>query len=251
VDKKKVLDSYLGKYRITELYRWDIGEGTREEKKAKPGKHLGYIVIAPRQLTIRSETYPINKFRPNRSAWDAYLVVEGLPEFSRCELKLRGPGKALLLIYGSDLQARYVLEYNARRKAEKLAAAEYAELVVDPAEVVHDPGRLPEYRVRLVRVRAGERAVSEKYPGNLGLRTKLGGKPDFIQEQNLPKCKRCGHPMTFVAQIDSIDHVTKPTRSSKRADARANRVWMFMDVGMIYVYYCFDCGESYSFTQSY
>lgn len=245
-----MLDSYLGKYRITELYRCVTGEGTREEKKAKPGKHLGYIVIAPRQLTIRSETYPINKFRPNRSARDAYLIVDGLPEFSKCELKLRGPGKALLLIYGSDVQARYMLEFSAHRKVGKLTAA-YDELVVDPAEVVHDPGHLPEYRVRLTRVRAGERAVSEEHPQNLGLRTKLGGTPDFIQEEDLPPCKSCGHPMTFVAQIDSIDHVTKPARSTKRADARANRVWMFMDVGMIYVYYCFDCGESYSFTQSY
>ena len=65
---------------------------------------------------------------------------------------------------------------------------------------------LNEYRVHIERVRPGERAVPLGYPENLGLRTKLGGKPDWIQGDETPDCDSCGEPMYFVAQIDSIEH---------------------------------------------
>ena len=47
---------------------------------------------------------------------------------------------------------------------------------------------LNEYRVKLESVQRGERAVPLDYPANLGLRTKLGGKPDWIQGDETPEC---------------------------------------------------------------
>ena len=60
---------------------------------------------------------------------------------------------------------------------------------------------LNEYRVKLERVKRGEKAVPVNYPKNLGRRTKLGGKPDWIQGDETPECPQCGDTMYFVAQI--------------------------------------------------
>jgi hypothetical protein len=111
------------------------------------------------------------------------------------------------------------------------------------------PRQLPEIRVILKRVRPGERAVSLDYPDNLGLRTKLGGEPDWIQGDNAPQCESCGEPMTFVAQIDSIEHDNK--HNPLRRDCLGNQDYMFGDVGMIYVFYCFDCCQPACLDQCY
>jgi len=46
--------------------------------------------------------------------------------------------------------------------------------------------------------------------------------------------------MTFVAQIDSVEHdwASNPHRVDALSD---DQKWMFGDVGMIYVFFCFDC----------
>jgi hypothetical protein len=98
---------------------------------------------------------------------------------------------------------------------------------------------LPEIRVLLERVKKGEQAVSVGYPENLGLRTKLGGKPDWIQSDETPECELCGEPMDFVAQIDSIEHENQRNPLSK--PALGHQDYMFGDVGMIYIFFCFDC----------
>ncbi len=54
---------------------------------------------------------------------------------------------------------------------------------------------LNEYRVKLERVKRGERVVPLDYPENLGHRTKFGGKPDWIQCDEPPECDDCGEPM--------------------------------------------------------
>ena len=48
--------------------------------------------------------------------------------------------------------------------------------------------------------------------------------------------------MSFVAQIDSLD-IDDPLHGPKE--------YMFGDVGMIYVFYCFTCQESASVFQCY
>ena len=99
----------------------------------------------------------------------------------------------------------------------------------------------PEYRVRLERVPPGEKAVAEEYPENLGKRTKLGGKPIWIQGEQVPDCPSCQQPMAFIAEIDSFDH-----------DGYGGKgPYMFGDVGMIYVFYCEECGEAEAVVQCY
>ncbi len=104
-----------------------------------------------------------------------------------------------------------------------------------------EPRVLPELRVILERVPSGQRAVLLDYPDNLGLRTKLGGEPDWIQGPEVPDCPSCGQAMTFVAQIDSVEH-DSPHNPLRRAWPE-EQVYMFGDVGMIYVFFCFDCCE--------
>lgn len=40
----------------------------------------------------------------------------------------------------------------------------------------------------------------------LGMRSKLGGSPTWIHEEETPECPSCERAMAFVAQIDSIEH---------------------------------------------
>ena len=115
-------------------------------------------------------------------------------------------------------------------------------------------GRLSEFKVTLQRMPPGERAVDPNDRKNLGMRTKLGGEPDWIQlGDGTPKCKDCGERMTFVAQIDSIEHITQrnPFAFDRRDRDPSIKPWMFCDVGMIYVFFCFDCLKSQSVVQYY
>jgi hypothetical protein len=69
--------------------------------------------------------------------------------------------------------------------------------------------------------------------GEIGNRNKLGGEPDWIQGEEIPKCT-CGKKMTFYGQLDSIgDSVC------------------LADCGMIYVFVCPDCLETKSVLQFY
>lgn len=106
---------------------------------------------------------------------------------------------------------------------------------------------LNEYRVKLERVKRGERAVPLADPDNLGLRTKLGGKPDWIQDDATPECEECGEPMSFVAQIDSIEHQSEHNPLMDEPPRHID--FLFGDVGMIYVFYCFDCLQVFSLQQ--
>jgi hypothetical protein len=102
--------------------------------------------------------------------------------------------------------------------------------------------QLPEYEIRLTRVPEGLGKTALPWPYNLGLRSKLGGKPDWIQGEETPFCKGCREPMSFIAQIDSIDAV-----SSNLVEQH----FMIGDCGMIYVFHCFECMESGAVSQCY
>jgi hypothetical protein len=73
----------------------------------------------------------------------------------------------------------------------------------------------------------------KRAPPEVGRRHQLGGSPAFIQNGEAPRCT-CGEPMTFYAQLDSI-----------------NDEFCLADCGMIYVFVCFDCYEAKAFVQSY
>ena len=113
------------------------------------------------------------------------------------------------------------------------------------------PKYLPEIRVKLEGVAPGDRAVPLDYPDNLGKRTKLGGEPDWIQGDDTPVCASCGEAMIFVAQIDSIEQDNEHNPLGRDGLGRADYEYMFGDVGMIYVFFCFDCCRSACVDQCY
>jgi hypothetical protein len=111
---------------------------------------------------------------------------------------------------------------------------------------------LPEFRVKLERLKKGEIAypISDDVPHyeHHGRRTKLGGAPDWDQEDDVPCCECCKKEMTFVAQIDSVEHDWNSNPHRVEAGSEDQK-WMFGDVGMIYVFFCFECLESKSVFQ--
>ncbi len=97
--------------------------------------------------------------------------------------------------------------------------------------------KLREYRIKFERVPQGEQAVD---PDALGLRSKLGGEPTWDQFDETPKCPLCEEAMSFVGQIDSIEHDSKD--NPNRIDCLSSeQQFMFGDVGIIYIFFCFSC----------
>ncbi|OGC68835.1 hypothetical protein A2415_02725 [candidate division WWE3 bacterium RIFOXYC1_FULL_39_7] len=111
------------------------------------------------------------------------------------------------------------------------------------------PRILKQYKVALEKSDSKE-SVAGTYPDNLGMRTKLGGNPDWIQNDETPICPSCNKKMSFIAQIDSVEHQSGLNPNSVNA-LSPDQEYMFGDVGMIYVFYCFDCGETLSLLQGY
>src|SRR5690349_4002319 len=93
-------------------------------------------------------------------------------------------------------------------------------------------GPLREYRIEFRKVPRGGKAVPG--PNKLGVRSKLGGAPDWVQYPEVPNCSDCKEPMTFVAQIDSMEH-DEPHNPHAIGSLSGEQHYMFGDVGMIYV----------------
>jgi uncharacterized protein YwqG len=108
------------------------------------------------------------------------------------------------------------------------------------------PKALREYRVRFEKVRKGKTAISSD--GKLGRRSKLGGEPDWIQSPEWPKCSSCKEQMTFIGQIDSLEH-DEPHNPHAIDCMSGKQQYMFGDVGMIYVFLCLDCFKTKSVVQ--
>ena len=58
----------------------------------------------------------------------------------------------------------------------------------------------------------------------VGARHQLGGQPTLIHAVEFPQCDDCKKQMTFYGQLDSI-----------------NDEFVIGDVGMVFVFVCFDC----------
>jgi hypothetical protein len=96
--------------------------------------------------------------------------------------------------------------------------------------------QLLEYRMLFEKVQPGETAN----PGKLGLRSKLGGAPDWDQGDETPQCPHCQKEMSFIGQIDSIEH--DEAHNPHRVDCLSDdQEYMMGDVGLIYVFFCFEC----------
>ena len=104
---------------------------------------------------------------------------------------------------------------------------------------------LREYRMTFERVPIEEPSVDREL---LGLRSKLGGLPDWEQGDETPACPSCFKPMIFVAQIDSIEH-DEPHNPHRVDCLSPDQDYMFGDVGMLYVFVCFECLETKSLLQ--
>jgi hypothetical protein len=95
---------------------------------------------------------------------------------------------------------------------------------------------IPEFKLNIESVSTdGKESSGFKHAsGDIGNRFKVGGKADFVQNEENPCCSLCNKDMTFYAQIDSVgDNIT------------------IADCGMIYVFVCFDCNNSKSIIQSF
>ena len=100
------------------------------------------------------------------------------------------------------------------------------------------PEILREYRAKFAPASEVEPVGIEE----LGLRTKFGGAPDEIQAggQSRIVCSSCRKRMYFSAQIDSFECKGEENPNAKdHGDVN----FMFGDVGMICVWFCFDCLE--------
>jgi hypothetical protein len=67
----------------------------------------------------------------------------------------------------------------------------------------------------------------------IGTRHRLGGEPQFLQNEQWPSCPAGHGRMTFYGQLDSI-----------------NDEICIADCGMIYVFICFDCHEATAIVHS-
>lgn len=101
---------------------------------------------------------------------------------------------------------------------------------------------LREIRIDLQQLKSDSRKALVERDDCSGYRTKLGGKPDWLQGDETPICPECNERETFICQIDSIDDVV-------REDEEGTPAYMFGDAGMIYVFFCFACGETHSVFQ--
>lgn len=71
-------------------------------------------------------------------------------------------------------------------------------------------------------------------PKEIGTRHQLGGDPNFLQKDvSWPTCPNCHENMTFYGQLDSI-----------------NDDICIADCGMIYIFICFGCFQTFSMVQS-
>lgn len=111
------------------------------------------------------------------------------------------------------------------------------------------PAPLREYKVKLTACKPGEPAIKDpRDPDNDGLKTKLGGTPDWIQGEEWRKCADCKALMVFVGQIDSIEVENKKNPHSRPA---GKQDFMWGDAGMIYVFYCVSCASAAGVVQYY
>jgi uncharacterized protein YwqG len=93
---------------------------------------------------------------------------------------------------------------------------------------------LREVKVILEELKKGDKLKLDKPPKTEGKNTKLGGEPTWIQEKAVMTCPHCKEEMTFVGQVDSF-----------------SEEYMFGDMGLIYIFFCFTCSEAEAISQTY
>src|SRR5437867_445477 len=124
------------------------------------------------------------------------------------------------------------------KKARKTFHIDWNDNAVSKKEQPKAIEPLREYRIKFEKVPKDKKAIPD--PNKLGIRSKLGGDPDWVQHPEVPKCSECKQPMSFIAQIDSMEHDEK--HNPHAIDCMSNlQQYMFGDVGMIYIFMCMGC----------
>jgi hypothetical protein len=91
------------------------------------------------------------------------------------------------------------------------------------------PKRVPPFRLDAhpLSQEAEEAAGFEWASPEVGTRHRIGGEPTSVTESAFPRCRSCGHAMSFYGQLDSIGDD-----------------FALADVGVVEVFVCFDCFEA-------
>jgi hypothetical protein len=94
--------------------------------------------------------------------------------------------------------------------------------------------KIPAFRMHAEPLTSeGEAMIGFRWAENAGHRHQLGGEPTWLQGDETPTCRDCGERMTFYGQLDSIgDDV------------------VIADVGLVYVFVCFNDFEARAIVQS-
>jgi len=132
------------------------------------------------------------------------------------------------------------------KKPKKEFKIDWNDNAVSNSKSIKPFGPFREYRIKFESVPKGKKAVQD--PFQLGTRSKLGGEPIWVQQPEVPKCSECKLAMTFIAQIDSMEH-DEPHNPNVVSNSSGQQQYMFGDVGMIYVFMCFWCMETKSLVQ--
>jgi len=72
---------------------------------------------------------------------------------------------------------------------------------------------------------------------------KIGGRPNWIQNNITPRCKKCKNDMSFIGQLASIG-------CKGSTDKNIDKL-IFGDCGCFYVFFCFECETEQVIFQSY
>jgi hypothetical protein len=106
------------------------------------------------------------------------------------------------------------------------------------------------YKVSIEPAASEEDAVPGASPDEVGLRTKFGGEPYWIQDDERPTCEHCHKSMAFIGQVDSFEH-QRSNNPNARDALWGEQQFMFGDVGLIYIFFCHECCEPRAVFQCY
>jgi len=207
---------------------------------------LQTFAYTPDLFILRDDPLPIRGIADDQLLQSAVDTLQSPNEFLLLSLEPANDKDAKL--FEGDLRWELEAIFDEFR-GQMVAFGNFSRRFVTPEEVKASATQrksqtLTEIRIGLRRMSETEiKIVSDFVPQQAGQRTKLGGNPEWIQRPETPRCAACRQKMTFVAQIDSFDH--------DRSAYQGRNEYMFADVGMIYLFYCFNCIRTKSVVQFY
>ncbi len=207
---------------------------------------LQAFTYTPALFVLRGNPLPIRGIADDQLLQSALNTLQSPSEFLLLSLESSNYKEAMW--FEGDLRWELEAIFDKFR-GQSVAFGNFSRQFIVPDEGVasrqrRGPATLTEVRIGLRRISQTEISiVSDFDPQQSGQRTKFGGEPEWIQSPETLRCPACRRKMTFIAQIDSFDH--------DRSVYQGRSEYMFVDVGMIYVFYCFTCFRTKSVVQFY